>query len=104
MNKPESLSMWIIARNTDTGIKIIWYGSYDELIEEENESHWVEIPFDNWLAEDLAEVFGNELEDANHHSWTWMPSELLRVLKSNNVQDKECFNIILEMYNRYSYN
>lgn len=103
MNKPESLSMWTIARDMDNCMKIVWYGSFDELIEENGE-HYIEIPFKNWLSEDLAEVFGNELEDANYHSWTWLPNELLRVLKSNNIPEKERFNIILEMYNRWLYN
>ena len=97
MDKPKILKAWTIYRNIDTGEKIFHYGSYDEFTKE-NKGHFVEIPFENWLSEDLAEIFENELESANYHSWTWMPSKLLRTLKSNNVLEKERFNIILEMY------
>lgn len=41
----------------------------------------VEIPYEKWTAEDIAEIFGNELEDRNHHSLTSMPRKLLDTLR-----------------------
>lgn len=45
----------------------------------------IEIPYDEWTAEDLAEIFGNELEDRNHHWLTNMPQLLLQSLTEANL-------------------
>lgn len=102
MKKPESLKMWGVARNTKTFNKSIFYGSFEEFLEYE-EGHWVEIPFENWLSEDLAEIFGNELENANYHSWIWLPAELNRSMKENKIPEKERFNVLLDMYTCWVY-
>lgn len=102
MDKPKALSMWTVARNLDDLSKTIWYGSFDELVEEEDE-HYVEIPFENWLSEDLAEIFSNELEDGNYHSWIWLPESLLRAMRINKLPEKERFDILLKVYNDWLY-
>lgn len=102
MDKPKELSMWTVARNVDDCSKTIWYGSFSELIEEEGK-HYVEIPFDNWLSEDLAEIFCNKLEDANDHSWTWLPESLLTAMVINKLPEKERFDILLRVYNDWLY-
>lgn len=103
MDKPKALNMWTVARNLDDLSKIIWYGSFSELIKEEGE-HYVEIPFENWLSEDLVEIFGNELEDANYHSWTWLPERLLQAMRINKLPEKERFDILLRIYDDWLYN
>lgn len=102
MDKPKELSMWTVARNVDDCSKIIWYGSFSELIEENGE-HYVEIPFDNWLSEDLAEIFCNKLEYGNYHSWTWLPESLLTAMVINKLPEKERFDILLRVYNDWLY-
>lgn len=102
MDKPKELSMWTVAVDTDDCSKTIWYGSFDELIKEEGE-HYVEIPFKNWLSDELAEIFSNELEDANYHSWTWLPQSLQHALIINKVPEKERFDILLKVYNDWLY-
>ena len=102
MDKPKTLSMWTVARDMDDCSKTIWYGSFSELVEEEGE-HYVEIPFENWLSEDLAEIFGNELEDCNYHRWTWLPNSLLHAMIINKLPEKERFDILLKVYNDWLY-
>lgn len=105
MNKPESLKLWTIVRNTENKVRAYWFGSYEEFVREEcynGDGHlWVEVPFEKWTSEDLAEVFGNKIEDLNYHNWTWMPYTMLTSLKGNNVPEKECFNIILDVYKMF---
>ena len=104
MKKPKLLKMWGVARNTDTSQKNIFYGSFAEFLEYEGEGgHWTEIPFENWLSDDMAEIFGNELENANYHSWTWLPAELNRSMKENKIPEKECFSVLLDMYTCWVY-
>lgn len=102
MDKPKALSVWTVARNLDDLSKTIWYGSFSELIEEEG-NHYVEIPFENWLSEDLAEIFCNELEDGNYHSWTWLPESLLHAMRINKLPEKERFDILLRIYDGWLY-
>lgn len=110
MKKPKSLDIWIIVKNVKTNTKVIWYGSFNEFIEcaeyeyEEGADGWIEVPFENWLSEDLAEIFGNELEDCNYHSWTWLPNALLQNLKTKNVSETNCFYILLDMYEHWYHN
>lgn len=102
MNKPNFLNEWIVARDMRNCKKVVWYGSFSELVEEDGE-HYVEIPFENWLSEDLAEIFGNELENGNYHSWTWLPESLLQAMNINKLPEKERFNILLKIYNDWLY-
>lgn len=110
MDKPKALSIWTIARNTCTGRKCVWYGSFDEFIEygaedyDDRKDCWIEIPFENWLSEDLVEIFGNELEDGNYHHWTWLPESLQHAMIINKLPEKERFDILLKVYNDWLYN
>lgn len=98
MNKPNILKNWIVARNTDTSFeKRTYYGTLEELIED-YDGNWVEIPFENWLSEDIVEIFEIELEDANYHSWSWLPDSLQQVMIQNKIQENERFDIILRTY------
>lgn len=105
MNRPESLKLWTIVRNTENKVKAYWFGSYEEFVREEcynEDGHlWVEVPFKEWTSEDLAEVFTNKIEDINYHNWTWMPYLLLDSLRNNGASERECFNIILDTYRRF---
>lgn len=102
MDKPKALNMWTLARDMKNCKKVIWYGSFTELIEEEGE-HFVEIPFENWLSEDLVEIFGDELENGNYHSWTWLPESLQHAFIINKIPEKERFDILLKVYNDWLY-
>ena len=102
MDKPKALSMCIVARNLDDLSKTIWYGSFSELVKEKGE-HYIEIPFENWLSEDLVEIFGNELENEHYHNWTWLPESLLHAMKINKLPEKERFDILLRVYNDWLY-
>jgi len=46
----------------------------------------VPVPREEWKAEDYSEIFGNHLEDRNHHWMTQMPNNLLNILKSAGEQ------------------
>lgn len=101
MKSTDLAKRWTVLKNTENDMRCYFYGSYEEFLKEdyEDDKHlWVEIPFDNWTSSDLAEIFGNELEDANNHSWTWLPTTLLGCLKHSNVPEKECFDIITGIY------
>lgn len=110
MDKPKSLNMWTVARSTRSGRKVIWYGDWNEFLEYveddygEDANVWVKIPFENWLSEDLVEIFSNELENGNYHSWTWLPESLQHALVVNKTPEKERFDIILKIYNDWLYN
>lgn len=105
MNIPETLKLWTVIRNTHNNVRAYWFGSYEEFLREEcynEDGHlWVEIPFEDWTPEDLAEVFENKIADANYHNWDWMPYTMLTSLYDNNVPEVECFNIILDMYRMF---
>ena len=105
MNIPETLKLWTILRNTENKVKAYWFGTYDEFVRVEcynEDGHlWVEIPFEEWTAEDLVEIFTNKIDDINYHQWSWLPFDLLANLRYNGASESECFNIILEIYKTF---
>ena len=58
----------------------------------------IEIPYERWSAEDIAEIFGNELEDRNHHWLTDMPQKLLNVLNNTNLPTREHHARIMRLF------
>ena len=61
-------------------------------------SEQVEIPYEGWKAEDIAEIFGNELEDRNHHWLTDMPRKLLNALNNVNLPTREHHARIMRLF------
>ena len=105
MKMPETLKLWTILRNKENRVKAYWFGSYEEFVRVEcynEDSHlWEAVPFEEWTAEDLVEIFTDKIEDISYHGWTWLPVELLDNLRSNGASESECFNIILNMYKTF---
>lgn len=58
------------------------------------EEELVEVPYEDWSAEDVAEIFGNELENKNYHSFVEMPATLLRSLKKTNIEQEKCSEVM----------
>lgn len=102
MKNADLVKEWTVLKNTENNMRCYFYGSYEDFLNEnceEDEQHlWEEVVFDNWTSEDLVEIFRNDLEDANEHNWIWLPISLLGCLKYNNISEKECFDIIAEIY------
>lgn len=46
------------------------------------------IPYEEWKEDDIAEIFGNELENRNHHWLTYMPYHLINALNNANIPIK----------------
>lgn len=105
MKMPETLKLWTILRNTENKVKAYWFGSYEEFVRVEcynEDGHlWVAVPFEEWTAEDLVEIFTSKIEDISYHQWSWMPNELLDNLRNNGASESECFNIILNIYKTF---
>lgn len=58
----------------------------------------IEIPYEQWKAEDIAEIFASELEDRNHHWLTDMPHKLLNVLNKTNLPTREFHAYIMRLF------
>ena len=58
----------------------------------------IEIPYEQWKAEDIAEIFGNELEDRNHHWLVDMPQKLLNSLNKTNLPTREFHATIMRLF------
>lgn len=52
------------------------------------------VPYEDWSAKDIAEIFGNELEDKNYHSLVNMPQTLLDSLNEGNIEPEKCTQIM----------
>lgn len=103
MNKPKDYKNWVIATSPDSALdKLIYYGSFDELIKE-YEGKWVEIPFENWTPEDVVKIFEEDLENNNDHSWIWLPEKLNNEMIRNKIPERERFNIISQMHHDWYY-
>lgn len=108
MKSTDLAKRWSVYKNTENNTRCYvyvpekeYYDSEEHFLEDMFEDYadlFVEVPFDEWTSYDLSEIFGNDLEDANEHRWTWMPNILLAELKNCGIQEKECFNILLGMY------
>lgn len=102
MKSTDLAKRWTIVRNIENNMKCYFYGTYEEFVKqdcEEDEKHlWKEVKFGDWTSQDLAELFSNDLEDANEHRWTWMPKMLLAQLIYNEVPERERFDIIMSLY------
>ena len=105
MEMPETLKLWTIVRDTENKVRAYWFGSYEEFVREEcynEDGHlWVVVPFEEWTAEDLVEIFTNKIDDINYLQWSWLPNELLDNLRNNGASEYECFNIILNIYKTF---
>ena len=58
----------------------------------------IEIQYEQWNAEDIAEIFGNELADRNHHWLTDMPQKLLNALNNANLPTREHHARIMRLF------
>ena len=108
MKNTDLTKRWAVYKNTTNNMRCYvyvpekeYYDSEERFLEdmfEDDADLFIEVPFNEWTSYDLSEIFGNDLEDANEHRWTWMPSMLLAGLKSNGIQEKECFDVLVGMY------
>ena len=105
MQIPETLKLWTIVRNTENKIKAYWFGTYEEFVRMEcynEDGHlWKVIPFEEWTAQDLVEIFTNKIDDISYYQWSWLPNELLANLIYNDIKEEDCFNIILDIYKTF---
>lgn len=58
------------------------------------EEELMEIEYDKWNAGDIAEIFGDELEDRNYHRFTNMPDVLLNSLMKARIKPEKCDRIM----------
>lgn len=58
----------------------------------------VEVDYDKWTASDIAEIFGNELEDRNRHTLSHMPTILSEVLKEVNLPNGDISAFIMRRF------
>ncbi len=61
----------------------------------------VEIPYEAWNANDIAEIFSNEIEDRNHHWLTKMPHDLLNAMNSTRTISEEDKTQVLHLFMEY---
>ncbi len=79
------------------------YYVYDESIEEIKKEFDIQDPnfkfieSDEWTAENYVEILGNELENANHHSWTELPDTILRALEKADLSKEKINSAIKEI-------
>lgn len=68
-----------------------YYGDSEAEVREENalSPDFNFVSQEKWTAKDYAEIFGNELEDRNRHSFVDMPSWLLDILSKTSLSDSE---------------
>lgn len=79
----------------------IWGDASDEYNEEEMQNIKV-IPYEEWTANDFAQILSNEYEDANYHNFVEAPYEILRAIRetqtSLDLEDKLMKNICERLY------
>lgn len=54
----------------------------------------VEVPEENWTADDWAELIGNEFEDQNRHKLVHIPKVMLDSMKQAGVSEEQCVKVM----------
>lgn len=63
-----------------------FYGELDEFDLSEI-GNFVKIPYEEWTSKDFSTIFGNIIEDRNHHWMTDIPEILLDIMKQSRIPD-----------------
>ena len=71
------------------GKRSCFYGGLDDFDEEETEGFDIEVDEKDWTCEELVEIFGEELENWNHHRETDLGNLLLNSLNASNIPEDE---------------
>lgn len=80
-----------------------YYYAYNESIEEIKEEFDIQdqnfkfIDESEWTAENYAEILSNELENANHHSWTELPQVILNTLEKSDLPKEKIDSIMKQV-------
>lgn len=79
----------------------VWGYVSDTYNEEEMQKIKI-IPYEEWTANDFAQILSNEYEDANYHNFVEVPYEILRAIRetqtSFDLDDKLMRNICERLY------
>ena len=79
----------------ENGERGYFYGGLDDFEEEDLEGYIKQVAEEDLNCEDLAELFGNELEDKNYHKITNLGWQILSSLNTNtNLSEKEKADIL----------
>ena len=85
---------WTIMEKED-GTRGYFYGGFDDFEEEDLEGFVKQVKEEDLNCKDLAELFGNELEDKNYHKITNLGWQILNSLNENtNLSENEKTNIL----------
>ena len=85
---------WTIMEK-ENGERGYFYGGLDDFEPEDLEGYIKEVSEDELNCQDLAELFGNELEDRNYHQITNLGWKVLNALNTNqSLSEKEKADIL----------
>ena len=59
-----------------------------------------EVPFEEWPVDMVAEVFGDVLEDRNHHRWVHLPVMIAAALKEEHVPEAMQANVMRRIFEK----
>ena len=85
----------------EAGHHSYFYGDLDDYEPEDLEGY-TKVTEDEYTADDIAEIFGNILEDNNRHSMTSLGNEIVASLReTTNLSDKEIAAFMLNFVDNF---
>lgn len=72
--------LWKIMKDKENN-RNIFYGDLESILEENCDEELIEVPFEEWTAQECAEIVSNILEDINRHNPLITPFDYLEMVK-----------------------
>ena len=96
-----TINEWVVIESAEDKTRHYLYGSLDEY-EEDELVEGEKIPFHEWNSEDVIEIMGNALEDANKHRLSrWLPRTLYNTCKAIKMSDRMTEKYMREVLLRF---
>ena len=92
---------WLVIHCQDCDEKKYLYKTVDVKMEDCycdkcNSTNYKFLKEDDMSAQDFVTILGNELEDANYHSFTNVPENLLTILQKADIEEDKCRVVMKE--------
>lgn len=72
--------LWKIMKDKENN-RNIFYGDLESILEENCDEELIEVPFEEWTAQECAEIVSNILEDINRHNPLITPFDYLEMVE-----------------------
>ena len=90
-------SRWTVVKEKTTKLRNYIFGDDDlsEFYSEEDMKNIEVVPYEEWTADDFAQILSDEYKDANYHRFTNLPNIILEAIREQDL-DTETDNRLMK--------